>query len=126
MPSAPPQAALQTRLGNVPPLGDRLRAAGITSPDDIRSLADLRHLPFTRKSDLRKHYPFGLALDGVAAGEAGLEVGAEIVDQGGSVACGMGARTFKDRGGRSGGPEVGAARAAEGRPHPLQALYSRP
>jgi hypothetical protein len=33
---------------------------GITSPDDIRSLADLRRLPFTPKIDLREHYPFGL------------------------------------------------------------------
>ncbi|CAN5166263.1 phenylacetate--CoA ligase [soil metagenome] len=33
--------------------------AGIR-PDSIKSLADLRHLPFTRKTDLREHYPFGL------------------------------------------------------------------
>jgi phenylacetate-CoA ligase len=39
---------------------ERLRAAGVTSSDDIRSLADLRRLPFTRKIDLREHYPFGL------------------------------------------------------------------
>jgi phenylacetate-CoA ligase len=29
-------------------------------PSDIRSLADLRLLPFTEKQDLRNHYPFGL------------------------------------------------------------------
>ena len=29
-------------------------------PEQIRSLDDLRRLPFTRKSDLRDHYPFGL------------------------------------------------------------------
>ena len=29
-------------------------------PDQIRSLDDLRRLPFTRKSDLRDRYPFGL------------------------------------------------------------------
>ena len=29
-------------------------------PDDIRSLDDIRHLPFTIKSDLRDNYPFGL------------------------------------------------------------------
>ena len=29
-------------------------------PDQIRSLDDLRRLPFMRKSDLRDHYPFGL------------------------------------------------------------------
>ena len=30
------------------------------SPSDIRSLADLKLLPFTEKQDLRNHYPFGL------------------------------------------------------------------
>jgi phenylacetate-CoA ligase len=29
-------------------------------PDQVRSLEDLRRLPFTRKADLRDHYPFGL------------------------------------------------------------------
>lgn len=29
-------------------------------PDDIRSLDDLRRLPFTTKNDLRRNYPFGL------------------------------------------------------------------
>jgi phenylacetate-CoA ligase len=29
-------------------------------PDQIRRLDDIRRLPFTRKSDLRDHYPFGL------------------------------------------------------------------
>jgi len=29
-------------------------------PEQIRSLDDLRRLPFTRKTDLRDHYPFGL------------------------------------------------------------------
>ena len=33
--------------------------AGI-KPEDIRSLDDLRYLPFTTKIDLRDHYPFGL------------------------------------------------------------------
>ena len=36
-------------------LGD----AGIT-PDSIRTLDDLRKIPFTTKNDLRTHYPFGL------------------------------------------------------------------
>ena len=54
------RAAVGRVLARVPPLAARLRAAGITSPDDIRSLADLRRLPFTRKIDLREHYPFGL------------------------------------------------------------------
>jgi phenylacetate-CoA ligase len=29
-------------------------------PEDIRTLDDLKHLPFTVKQDLRDHYPFGL------------------------------------------------------------------
>jgi phenylacetate-CoA ligase len=37
----------------------RLDAAGIT-PDSITTLDDLTRLPFTQKSDLRDHYPFGL------------------------------------------------------------------
>ena len=32
---------------------------GVT-PDDIRSLDDIRRLPFTTKADLRDNYPFGL------------------------------------------------------------------
>jgi phenylacetate-CoA ligase len=54
------RAALGRVLARVPPLAQRLRASGIDTPDDIRSLADLRHLPFTRKADLREHYPWGL------------------------------------------------------------------
>ncbi|MCC7326506.1 MAG: phenylacetate--CoA ligase [Burkholderiales bacterium] len=38
---------------------ERLDAAGVR-PDDIRSVDDVRQLPFTLKSDLRDHYPFGL------------------------------------------------------------------
>ncbi|MGW9447282.1 phenylacetate--CoA ligase PaaK [Streptomyces sp. NPDC055632] len=34
-------------------------AAGV-SPDDCRTLADLARFPFTAKSDLRDHYPFGM------------------------------------------------------------------
>jgi phenylacetate-CoA ligase len=36
-----------------------MKAARI-KPQDIRSLDDLRHLPFTVKTDLRDHYPFGM------------------------------------------------------------------
>lgn len=43
----------------VPFYRDKLRASGIAA-DDIRSLADVRRLPFTTKQDLRDHYPFGL------------------------------------------------------------------
>ncbi len=38
----------------------KFQALGIT-PDDIRSLDDVRRLPFTTKEDLRENYPFGLA-----------------------------------------------------------------
>lgn len=43
----------------VPLYRERLRAAGI-APEDVRSLDDVRHLPFTTKSDFREQYPFGL------------------------------------------------------------------
>jgi phenylacetate-CoA ligase len=48
------------RVGeNVPFYRDRLNEAGMT-PEDIRSLEDLRHIPFTTKEDLRENYPFKL------------------------------------------------------------------
>lgn len=43
----------------VKPYRDKMEVAGVT-PDDIKSLADLRKLPFTVKDDLRDNYPFGL------------------------------------------------------------------
>jgi phenylacetate-CoA ligase len=47
-------------LARVSPLARRLRAAGIGSARDIRTLDDLARLPFTEKADLREHYPLGL------------------------------------------------------------------
>ncbi|HNY22352.1 MAG TPA: phenylacetate--CoA ligase, partial [Treponemataceae bacterium] len=38
----------------------RYRDAGITSGDCIKTLDDIRKLPFTSKNDLREAYPFGL------------------------------------------------------------------
>ena len=38
---------------------ESFKAAGVT-PQDIRSLDDLQLFPFTRKSDFRDNYPFGL------------------------------------------------------------------
>ena len=38
----------------------KFKEAGIT-PDDIKTLDDVRKLPFTTKSDLRDNYPFGMA-----------------------------------------------------------------
>jgi phenylacetate-CoA ligase len=43
----------------VPLHRERLRAAGITA-EDVRTLADVRHLPFTTKTDFRETYPYGL------------------------------------------------------------------
>lgn len=43
----------------VPLYRERLDAAGVR-PGDVRSVGDLAKLPFTRKQDLRDHYPFGM------------------------------------------------------------------
>lgn len=44
---------------NVPVYRDRMDAAGV-KPEDIKSIDDLRLLPFTNKTDLRDEFPFGL------------------------------------------------------------------
>lgn len=43
----------------VKPYREKMDQAGV-KPADIRTLADLRRLPFTTKDDLRDNYPFGL------------------------------------------------------------------
>ncbi len=43
----------------VPFYRKKFQEAGIT-PDDIKSLDDLKRLPFTTKEDLRENYPFGM------------------------------------------------------------------
>jgi phenylacetate-CoA ligase len=43
----------------VPAYRVKLDEAGV-APDDIRTLADVRRLPFTTKEDLRQNYPFGM------------------------------------------------------------------
>jgi phenylacetate-CoA ligase len=48
---------------HVPFYQRRLREAGL-APGAIRSLADLRHLPFTTGADLRDNYPDGLVIKG--------------------------------------------------------------
>ncbi len=53
------RATVRNAYDHVPMHRARFDAAGF-EPDDIRDLDDLRHLPFTLKSDLRDHYPFGL------------------------------------------------------------------
>lgn len=45
---------------NAPFYQKRFKELGVT-PDDIRTLDDLRRLPFTSKEDLRENYPFGLS-----------------------------------------------------------------
>ena len=47
------------RVKEVPHFKEALRAARV-SPESIRSLDDLRRLPFTVKDDLRRNYPLGL------------------------------------------------------------------
>lgn len=51
--------SLKHAYDNVPHYRKSFDAAGI-HPDDVTSLADLAKFPFTSKSDLRDHYPFGM------------------------------------------------------------------
>jgi len=54
---------LRLRIANAlrtPLYQKRLFRAGITVPEDIRSLEDVRKIPFTVKDDLRQSYPKGL------------------------------------------------------------------
>lgn len=44
----------------VPPMRERLHGSGVRDAREIASLADAARLPFTRKRDLREHYPWGL------------------------------------------------------------------
>ncbi len=48
------------RCMNSPFYKERFRQAGL-APEDIRTLDDLRRIPFTTKQDLRDTYPFGIA-----------------------------------------------------------------
>lgn len=45
---------------NVPFYREKLTEAGITSGSQIKTLKDLRHIPFTTKEDIRDHYPFDM------------------------------------------------------------------
>ncbi|MCM0755838.1 phenylacetate--CoA ligase [Desulfovibrio aminophilus] len=53
------QALAERVYENVPFYRKRFEERGL-KPGDIKSLADIRLLPFTEKQDLRNHYPFGL------------------------------------------------------------------
>ncbi|MBQ9988734.1 MAG: phenylacetate--CoA ligase [Clostridia bacterium] len=53
------QDTVKRAYENVPFYRQTLDKAGIT-PDDIKSLDDLKKIPFTVKQDMRDHYPYGL------------------------------------------------------------------
>jgi phenylacetate-CoA ligase len=53
------QSTLRHVRDNVPHYRDAFHRVGV-APEDVTELADLRHLPFTTKDDLRANYPFGL------------------------------------------------------------------
>jgi phenylacetate-CoA ligase len=54
------RATVARTIEGQPPMASRLAEAGVTEAADISSLDDLARLPFSRKSDLRESYPFGL------------------------------------------------------------------
>ena len=45
---------------NTPFYGERLKHAGIHNAGEIKSLADVRKVPFTSKDDLRSAFPYGM------------------------------------------------------------------
>ncbi|MDP2369109.1 phenylacetate--CoA ligase family protein [Rhodoferax sp.] len=53
------RSSLRNAWDNVPLHRQRMQVAGIV-PEEVRSLDDLRRVPFTFKSDLRDHYPYGM------------------------------------------------------------------
>ncbi|MFZ5942773.1 MAG: phenylacetate--CoA ligase family protein [Bacillota bacterium] len=53
------KALAETVYHNVPFYRNALQTIGL-EPGDIKSLDDLRHLPFTTKQDLRDNYPYGM------------------------------------------------------------------
>jgi phenylacetate-CoA ligase len=54
------RATVERSLGGQPSFAERFAEAGIADAREIASLGDLARLPFSRKSDLRENYPFGL------------------------------------------------------------------
>ncbi|NYE95517.1 phenylacetate-CoA ligase [Psychromicrobium silvestre] len=53
------QHTLSYAYQRVPLYQRKFDAAGVR-PEDLRTLADLQHFPFTTKDDLRNEYPFGM------------------------------------------------------------------
>ena len=60
------RATVRNAYNNVPLHRKRLDEAGV-APDAIESLDDIIRLPFTLKTDLRDHYPFGMFARPLAA-----------------------------------------------------------
>jgi phenylacetate-CoA ligase len=60
------RATVRNAYDNVPLHRKRLDDAGI-APDAVQSLDDVARLPFTLKTDLRDHYPFGMFARPLAA-----------------------------------------------------------
>ena len=53
------RACLKNACEHVPLHRERMKARKLR-PQDLHTLADVRELPFTVKTDLREHYPFGM------------------------------------------------------------------
>ena len=53
------RATVKLEYENVPLYRARMDAKGV-KPEDIRTIDDLKLLPFTEKTDLRDEFPFGL------------------------------------------------------------------
>lgn len=53
------QSTLKRAYEQVPMYRNRFDEVGI-KPEDVRSLSDMKYLPFTTKQDLRDNYPFGM------------------------------------------------------------------
>lgn len=53
------RAIVERAYERVPLYRRRMEEKGLT-PEHLRSLEDVRHLPFTEKADLRETYPFGM------------------------------------------------------------------
>ena len=53
------QDTVKRAYEHVEPYRKKMEEAGVR-PEDIRTLDDLKHLPFTTKQDMRDNYPYGL------------------------------------------------------------------
>ena len=49
-----------SRALKTPFYAERLAKVGISGPDDFKTLADIRKIPFTTKHDLREAFPYGM------------------------------------------------------------------